>query len=326
MTSVNGKAELPGVVQAAFDPGAIVEVAKCRSVYKLVTPGGRLIVKPLQTGSGKAWLTARLLRGNHSCPVLAGLYDPERFPHYFWGRGSRYLITREIPGREADYLQTEDLQAAIRSMHEFHRYSQRLIRDEPEPWRLVRYDPVCQWKRWYHEMERCRELAIGRRDAWSRQYLKYWHYFGELASRAIGELENYPTVDRLEAICYHDWAHHNVILANGAAYLIDFDYMLIDHPAHDRSNLTSRYLRLHGWSSEALLRLLWDFDRYYPWRRGELKLLWIYLTFPYEYWMIGRQYYLEKQPWSLKYYGDQWKRKVASWEQREALLHLLEQF
>ncbi|HYH05051.1 MAG TPA: hypothetical protein VEC37_18315, partial [Bacillota bacterium] len=213
----------------------------------------------------------------------------------------------------------------IRAMRELHHYSKQLLKAEPDRWRMLLFQPLQAWKGRFAEMETCRKRAIRSRDAWSKQYLKLWYYYSDLACRAINELKALPRLGG-EVLCYHDWAYHNVLIYQGAAYLIDFDYMLADLPVHDRVNLISRYLRLHGWSTEALLKIVWNFDRFYPWLRGELKLLRIYLMFPYEYWMLGRQYYLEKQPWGLKYFQDQWERKVANYLLREKVLELIESF
>jgi CotS family spore coat protein len=297
-------------------------VTRCRSIYLVQTNDGNLVVKPMRVGSGKAALTAKLLRANEECPVLPSLVQARSGANYWWRRGNRYLITRQISGREADYFQTADLGAAIRAMAEFHHYTGKIVAAQLPGWSLLAFEPARAWAQAYLEMETCRRIAIRTGDAWSKQYLKLWYYFSNQAAQAIREIViiSAPT---LKVICYHDWAHHNVIIGGVQAYLIDFDAMVVDRPTHDRANLVSRYLRLYGWMDQALLRLLWHFDRFYPWRCGELPLLRVYLTFPYEYWMLGRQYYLERQPWSARYFQDQWERKIAPYQARERVLELL---
>lgn len=316
----------PPILQKAFSPGTVTSVTNCRRAYQVQTlKGGSFIVKPLRIGARQAFLTATLLKGASDCPVLPRLFQTADYPYYFWDHRGRYLITCAVPGREADYWEDRDLTAAILGMGEFHRYTRQLITEKPAVWNCLRYQPLAEWERRYNEMERCRNRAIQSQDHWSKQYLKLWFYFSDQLYQALRELK---TVSRggPEVICYHDWAHHNVIIQNGLAALVDFDYMLVDRAVHDKVNLIARYLRLYNWSKEALLKIIWKFDRYYPWYPEELKLLRIYLLFPYDYWMLGRQYYLEKQPWSFKYYQDQWDRKVAPFREREKLLKLLEEF
>ena len=298
-------------------------VARCRSVYKVQTRNGNLVVKPLRIGSGKAVLIGKLLSANVDCPVLPDLVKPDAGGNYWWRQGNRYLITREITGREADYFQIADLKAAIRAMAQFHRYTRQIVRAQPPGWRLLTFDPMRAWTQAYSEMETCRRRAIRAGDFWSKQYLKLWYYFSNQAWQAIYEMESAPAA-ALKVVCYHDWAHHNVIISGARAYLIDFDALVVDRPTHDRANLIGGYLRLYGWTNRALLQLLWNFDRFYPWFEGELSLLRVYLTFPYDYWMIGRQYYLEQQPWSARYFQDQWQRKIVPYQAREKVLDLLE--
>jgi CotS family spore coat protein len=306
-----------------FSAEPVLGVTRCRSVLVVRTRNGSFIVKPLQVGSGKAALSAKLLKDNRDCPVLPSLVPSGDTGAYWRQWGNRYLITREIPGREADYWQNSDLGAAMRAMAQFHRYTAPIVAAQRPEWSLLHFQPEQAWRRAFAEMKTCRRVALRRDDSWSRQYLKLWYYFSNQAVHAIREIATAVKPD-FQVICYHDWAHHNVLVAHGQVYLIDFDALVQDWPTHDRANLSGRYLRLHGFTDRALLQLLGNFDQFYPWRRGELALLRIYLTFPYDYWMIGRQYYLERQPWSLRYFQDQWRRKIAPYQARQKVLELLE--
>jgi CotS family spore coat protein len=323
MISINSVTGLLPVVVQAFSDGAELAVVPCRSAYTVLFRDESFIVKPLRVGAGQANLIGKLLSENCACPVLPCLVKPEGRGHYWWHGGNRYLVTRRLPGREADYCQSSDLSAAIAAMAEFHHYTQRYTQTLKQGWSLLVYEPEREWRRYLSEMETCRRLAARSGDSWSRQYLRLWCYFRNQAWLALRDVRA-RNVPEVKAICYHDWAWHNLIRYGHQAYLIDFDYMLIDRPAHDRANLIARYLRLYDWSREALIKVLGLFDRFYPWRCGELSLLRIYLLFPYDYWILGRQYYLEKQPWSVKYFQDQWQRKIEPYLKREKILDLLE--
>ena len=41
-------------------------------------------------------------------------------------------------------------------------------------------------------------------------------------------------------ICHNDLAYHNILINNGEAYFIDFDYVIIDLKVHDLCNFISR--------------------------------------------------------------------------------------
>lgn len=286
---------------------------------------GIRVLKELSIGAEQAKLIGELLIFLNGSGLTPELIRPESGATYFWNKGNRYFLTRYLPGRAADYNLLQDLQVAIRAMFAFHQLTEKFLLSHPVHRSFLGFEPVRIWRKRLQEMETCRDRAIRLHDRWSKEYLRLWYFFWNQAANAIKEIETLRQ-DQPEVICYHDWAFHNLIINNGKAALIDFDYMIVDQPIHDRVNLISRYLRLHQWSNEALLKALWNFDRFYPWKAGELRKLRIYLTFPYEYWILGRQYFLERQPWSEKYFQDQWRRKVIGFEQQAKLNELIECF
>ncbi len=295
------------------------------NIYLVPGKDGIRVLKQLGIGAEQARLIGELLTYLNGSGLTPELIRPKSGAAYFWNKGNRYFLTRFLPGRSADYYQLQDFQAAIRAMSSLHHLSGRFLQSHPAYLSFLKFEPIRFWRRRLREMELCRDRAIRFRDPWSKEYLRVWYVFWNQGAKAIKEIETinteYPGV-----ICYHDWAFHNLIINNGEAVLIDFDYMIVDQPVHDRVNLISRYLRLHQWSKEALLKALWNFDRYYPWKAGELRKLRIYLTFPYEYWILGRQYFLERQPWSARYFQEQWQRKISGSEQRVKILELIECF
>ncbi len=307
------------------------------------------VLKQLKIGAVKASLIGELLSANedyvaqereslhqgvfHDAPsnhaILPRFIKPFHGGNYWWYGGNRYFLTSLIKGREADYRQTGDLQAAIRAMKTFHQFTEKLIARDPCRWVFLKFDIKAEWRRRIREMEVCRDIAIRTRDDWSRQYLKDWRQFYDEAWKAFYRLKHgerscaNASAWVREVVCYHDWAYHNVIIQEDSACLIDFDYIIIDQPVHDKVNLIGRYLRLHRWSPESFFKIIWNFHRYYGWRNGELYWLETFLRFPYDYWILGRQYFIEKQPWSRRYYQEQWDRKIDCQPERNRILNLI---
>jgi CotS family spore coat protein len=306
--------------------GAAGVVKRHRTVDLIREEGGSGgVLKRLSVGALQALLITDLLENGRDCPVLPKVFRPRSGRRYLWFQGNRYLFTELLDGREADYRRVEDLRAAIGAMRRFHDYGRQLIAANFNRWMSIRINLEQLWRARVEEMEACRSMAIRSRTTWSKQYLKLFHHYCGQAHRAIYELRN-SNLEQMKTVCYHDWAFHNVLIQPNGARLIDFDYIIVDHPVHDKTNLIGRYLRLFQWSSEALFRALWNFDCRYGWRRGELRLLRTFLTFPYDFWILGRQYFIERQPWSRSYYQEQWDRKIAPYEARERILELLSEF
>ena len=304
------------------------------------------VIKQLKVGAIKAFLIGELLSQGQNLgretdksatnpywingfPIIPRAIKPFGGGNYWWCNGNRYSITVLLPGRCADYHQVKDLQATIRTMKDFHCFSKALINNNRR-WSFLRFDCASEWLKRIREMTICREIAIRLKDNWSKQFLECWRGFYNQAWESLLELQQLQSSDKelisgnqRDVLCYHDWAYHNIIINSGIAYLIDFDYMIVDGAVHDRTNLIGRYLRLNRWSIEALFRILWNFDRFYEWKSGELHWLRTFLTFPYEYWMLGRQYFIEKQPWSIKYYQDQWDRKITFETERRRVLEMI---
>lgn len=322
-----------GLEQFLAGCGLSGSIRPYRRVYLMELPdeceSSRLwILKPIRIGAARAACIARLLRRGAEWGIIPGLSwhgnDRAHRGKYQWYRGNRYLISRFLPGRTAEYRDCRDLSVAIQTMGSFHRLTTGLLKEDPQYWEILRYNPVREWRVRLRELENCKKLAQRLGDGWSRRYLRVWDGFYGQAQAALDELERcYRKAPALPTLCYHDWAHHNVLIDSQTAYLIDFDELILDYPAHDRANLIGRYLRLRDWSIESLHRIIYENDRSYPWRQNELRLVRIYLTFPYDYWILGRQYLIERQPWSYRYYEDQWQRKIVFNHRRLKLLEMM---
>lgn len=305
---------------AAF--GEVGRLERQGPVYLLCHNERKRILKPLQIGAMRAFLISKLLSARNAWNGLPSLIHPLSGKPYLWHKGSRYMMTGMLDGRIADYFETKDLQLAIGGMREFHEFGGAVLQEDVKRWRPLEINMADLWQKRFQEMSTCRSIAIRQQTRWAKQYLKFWHHFACQALQALAELKNYGNIET-KVICYHDWAFHNVIINNEKAYLFDFDYMVVDQPVHDKCNLIGRYLRLFNWSNHSLFTVLWNFDRFYPWRTHEIKLLRILLMLPYDYWMFGRQLFIEKQPWSEKYYLDQWNRKIMNYSEREKVLDLI---
>ena len=308
---------------AAF--GEVGHLERCGQVYLLCHNERKRVIKPLRIGAMQAFLISKLLSNRNAWSGLPLLIPPTSGKPYLWYKGSRYIMTEMLDGRTADYFETKDLQIAIQGMKAFHEFSVGVLQEDAKRWSLLKIDLLNLWQKRFQEMSICRSIAIRQQTQWAKQYLKVWHHFAGQVLQSLSDLKNYANTDN-KVICYHDWAFHNVIINNEQAYLFDFDYMVVDHPVHDKCNLIGRYLRLFNWSNRSLFKVLWNFDCYYPWQTNEIKLLRILLMLPYDYWMFGRQFFIEKQPWSEKYYLEQWNRKVMNYSEREKVLDLIINF
>ncbi|HBF35753.1 MAG TPA: hypothetical protein DDW50_00345, partial [Firmicutes bacterium] len=201
----------PDVVQGILDSYHIASDYQARgSVYFTPLANPSYVLKPLRIGAIRSYLTGALLNHKKLSGIVPHLIKPESGGYYRWKHGNRYLLTEIIQGRVADYTCTKDLKVAVATMAIFHRICREIILSEPQRWDILRFNPLCQWRKCLREMEICRDRAIrSQKDFFSRQYIQMWHAFYDMAFHVLQEFPN-QSFPAQETICYHDWAFHNV--------------------------------------------------------------------------------------------------------------------
>lgn len=107
-----------------------------------------------------------------------------------------------------------------------------------------------------------------------------------------------------EGFCHHDYAHHNILLnKEGNVKIIDFDYLILDSHLHDLASLITRKMRYNLWSIEDALFILDNYNEEYKIKKEEILVMAGFMEFPQEFWQVGIQYYIEKQPWGEEFFN-----------------------
>lgn len=108
----------------------------------------------------------------------------------------------------------------------------------------------------------------------------------------------------LEGFCHHDFAHHNVLINNNLDIkIIDFDYLVLDSHLHDLASLIIRKMRYNKWCIEDALFIMKSYNSEYRIKDEELKVMGGFMQFPQDFWQVGIQYYVEKQPWGEDFFN-----------------------
>ncbi|MDV3426917.1 MAG: CotS family spore coat protein [Bacillota bacterium] len=108
----------------------------------------------------------------------------------------------------------------------------------------------------------------------------------------------------LEGFCHHDFAHHNILINNDLDMkIIDFDYVLLDSHLHDLASLIIRKMRYNKWSIEDALFIMKSYNSEYRIIEEELEVMDGFIQFPQDFWQVGIQYYIEKQPWGEDFFN-----------------------
>lgn len=167
------------------------------------------------------------------------------------------------------------------------------------------------------------------RTAFDRLYISLLDYHWEQAATAITMLlrtryrQLMDIESRRASLCHHDLTHNNIMFRpDGTVLLLDFDYCLGDSRIHDIGSMILRHCKRFGWemgSAELHIKL---YNRHtdQPLMADELAVLAAFLHWPQDFWQVGLQYFVEKQPWPLSRFMSSLERKTANRREREAFL------
>lgn len=298
----------------------VSQIIPVRSVFRIGTDKGFYCLKKLRFPEGDMDFIFEAIkhlesRGFDNTFKVVKQNNGDNFISF---NGEKYFLTQWIDGRECDFLNPLDLEAAIGLLAGLHKAA---VGYEPSERPASRYYygkwPV-KFKKRISEMELMKErvLTQTQRNDIDKIYLDYVDMCikdGEEAIQLLGET-GYESISREEAakggFIHHDFAHHNIIHTfDGKSYVVDFDYCIMDLRIHDVGSLILRNMKKTGWDIDKALLILDAYDHLNPLSNEELKVLVPFFLFPQDFWMISRQYYIERKDWDEEDYVDKMNTK-----------------
>ncbi|QCX33434.1 CotS family spore coat protein [Caloramator sp. E03] len=247
--------------------------------------------------------------------------------------GYGYLC-KWIDSREADFKNPVELKMCVNTLSNLHIASMGFKID----FYIKNRNYYGKWIKRFKK--RCDELLyfkalIKSKDKLSdfdNIYLKYFDSHYRQGLKAIKDLEEskyFEIMERhkeLSYLCHHDTANHNfLITSNLDMYMIDFDYCILDTNLHDLSSIIIRNLKYGNWDFEILDFILSVYYEKIPISNDEIYLIFCFMQFPQDFWQVGLQYYVEKQPWEEEFFLRKLKRIVEDSKERMSFLREFEQ-
>lgn len=247
-----------------------------------------------------------------------------------WGYG--YLCDW-IEAREADFKNPVELKLCVDALSDLH-YTSRGF-SAPQESRGRNY-----YGKWLKKFrKRCDELlyfkalikAKDKTSEFDRTYLKYFdiHYRQGLKTLSDIEKSEYFNImeehKKLSSLCHHDSANHNFLINKDLnIFMIDFDYCILDTHIHDLSSIIIRNLKYGHWSTYTMEFILEIYSNRIPINEEERYLIFCFMEFPQDFWQIGLQYYVEKQPWGEEFFIKKLRRIVEDSRDRMEFIKELE--
>ncbi|MFZ5351217.1 MAG: CotS family spore coat protein [Bacillota bacterium] len=240
-----------------------------------------------------------------------------------------YYVVDWIESRECKFKRQNELNMAIKTAAELHKAA---IGYKPPQGAK----PRVYYNRWIDKFNaKCIELlafskAIEEKasiDEFDEIYAKDLPYFWNQARESIELLKRSPYGEISEEsrnkgeFCHHDMANHNFLITpEDKVYLIDFDYCIMDTRLHDLCSLIIRNMRYGVWNISKAYMIIEEYSRHYTVTDKELRVMKAFITFPQDFWQVGLQYYVEKQPWTMDYFLMRLTRVVDDKLMRQSFL------
>lgn len=313
----------------------VKQIIPVRSVYRIVTDKGFFCLKKLrfpiedmgfifeavdhlkQKGFGNAFSVVRQKNGDSFIDF----------------KEEKYFLTEWIDGRECDFLNPMDLDAAIEVLANLHKASEGYA---PDVCPMDR----CYFGRWpenfsrrIDEMRLIKDKVLAKPDKGEidRIYLDYVDMCindGEEALRLLDKTD-YKELSGDAALkgsfIHHDFAHHNILHTfDGRTYVVDFDYCIMDIRMHDVGSLIIRNMKKSNWDVDKAMSILESYDGRNPISSRELRVLAPFFLFPQDFWMISRQYYIERKDWDEEDYVDKMNTKSEYTQMRRRFIEEFE--
>ena len=240
-----------------------------------------------------------------------------------------YYLVDWICARECRFRREEELKQAIRAAAELHKASVGYVPPKGAKPRVF-------YNKW---LEKCNkkseELLEFSKTIEDKEYIddfdeifsEHLSYYRQQSKESTDMINSSPYFEvsgkseKSGEFCNHDLANHNFLISeDGNVYLIDFDYCIMDTRLHDLCSLVIRNMRYGVWDIDKAYFILNEYDRVYTVNQKELEVIKALMTFPQDFWQVGLQYYVEKQPWTMEYFLLRLSRIVNDREIRDKFL------
>ncbi len=214
----------------------------------------------------------------------------------------KYLLTTWVKGVHPNFNNPYYLALGARALATFHKHAMGYQQSVPWPNRKLfgvwpmRFSYRLRHIQWYRQCISAR----GIRDEFDQLFMEHADHYLEEGYKVVELLRNpaYYALSsearKLGTICHHDVAFHNILIDLAEnAWLIDFDYCLLDIQVHDLANMISRHVKYTKWSLDDVARILLMYHQEKPLLPAELDALNCLMQFPQDFWQVAWARYNE---------------------------------
>lgn len=244
-----------------------------------------------------------------------------------------FYATEWIEGDICQFAKPEDLKAGAVTLAQLHEYSKGFIPPPESKPKVV----LGKWpkilKQRNNDLKKFKTLILAKNEKsdFDKLYLQNYNYYQGLADMAcqVMNFNNYYQVLIDEAQKHHTFTHRDVadrnfiIVPNGEAHIIDFDYCRFDIRINDLLRMIERTLKDLQWNFDICRNILDAYQLVSPLKSAEYVVLFAFLLFPQKLWRTANRYYQNKEEWT----DNELLKKIEEYYNRKAEHNLfLEKF
>ncbi|AVX20435.1 spore coat protein, CotS family [Carboxydocella sporoproducens DSM 16521] len=209
-----------------------------------------------------------------------------------------------LNGKKASYEKWEHIKAAVDLLVALRLAGQGFYPHNPYPGRIHLGRWPAYFKNRLHDLRNFQQQLqkkdrLSEFDRLYKHYLAYYIAQGEEAISRLEETDYYLYCQKEKTkgtFCHHDFAHHNLLLYQGKAHIIDFDYCLYDLHLHDFGSLVIRVMKKNRWKIRSAEKILNYYAELNGLTEAEQKILVAFWQYPQDFWQLGFSYYIEQLP------------------------------
>lgn len=229
------------------------------------------------------------------------------------------FLCRWIDSREADFDNPVELKMCVETLSAMHTLARNYDCTDVPPVR----DCTGRWCERFKK--RCNDILyfktqiIGKEEKteFDSIYMKHLDSYYRQGFKTIRDISktNYKSImdnaKEQHEFCHHDTANHNFLITKDLdVYMVDFDYCIMDSHIHDLCSIIIRNMKNGNWNFNTLEYILDIYTKKIPVSYDELCVMFCFMEFPQDFWQVGLQYYVEKQPWNEEFFLRKLKRIV----------------
>lgn len=220
-----------------------------------------------------------------------------------------YYALPWIESRQCKFKKQDELIKIIKLSAELHQASAGFIPPDDSKPRILYGKWPERFKERLNDIQRFKEIIEAKevKDEFDKSYSPLIDFFICQGIEAIELLKNSSYYDISEKardkgeFCHHDMAEHNFLITpSGEIKIIDFDYCIMDTRLHDVASLVIRNMKHGVWDIAKADFILNEYSKHFAMDSEELEIIKCFTLFPQDFWQIGLQYYVEKQPWTME--------------------------